>query len=226
MFEELRKLFDVLEKIEALHAGATTPGERHAAASARDRIMERLHQFERSDEPIEQKFTLVNQWSMRLFCALAKRYDLKPYRYFRQRYTTVMLRCPEKFVDEVLWPEFEVLDETLMNSLNEVTDKLIAESIFQGSTDVEVRDQALLGCDAVTTRATDTARKQENATRPSSSSDIPKPSSDRQEPCLKTASAKSSFENHVHNDRHNHVGRNDPCPCGSGKKYKKCCLKK
>jgi len=23
-----------------------------------------------------------------------------------------------------------------------------------------------------------------------------------------------------------HVGRNDPCPCGSGKKYKKCCLNK
>jgi hypothetical protein len=22
------------------------------------------------------------------------------------------------------------------------------------------------------------------------------------------------------------VGRNDPCPCGSGKKYKKCCLSK
>ena len=21
------------------------------------------------------------------------------------------------------------------------------------------------------------------------------------------------------------VGRNDPCPCGSGNKYKKCCLK-
>jgi uncharacterized protein YecA (UPF0149 family) len=21
----------------------------------------------------------------------------------------------------------------------------------------------------------------------------------------------------------NKVGRNDPCPCGSGKKYKKCC---
>ncbi|MCA3559444.1 MAG: DUF1186 domain-containing protein [Aestuariivirga sp.] len=23
---------------------------------------------------------------------------------------------------------------------------------------------------------------------------------------------------------HRHVGRNDPCPCGSGKKFKKCCL--
>ena len=25
---------------------------------------------------------------------------------------------------------------------------------------------------------------------------------------------------------HPKVGRNDPCPCGSGKKYKKCCLGK
>ncbi|QVL47005.1 MAG: SEC-C domain-containing protein [Thiocapsa sp.] len=25
----------------------------------------------------------------------------------------------------------------------------------------------------------------------------------------------------VHTDK---VGRNDPCPCGSGKKYKKCCV--
>jgi uncharacterized protein YecA (UPF0149 family) len=22
------------------------------------------------------------------------------------------------------------------------------------------------------------------------------------------------------------IGRNDPCPCGSGKKYKKCCMNK
>jgi preprotein translocase subunit SecA len=27
----------------------------------------------------------------------------------------------------------------------------------------------------------------------------------------------------VRNDEGNKVGRNDPCPCGSGKKYKKCC---
>ncbi len=25
-------------------------------------------------------------------------------------------------------------------------------------------------------------------------------------------------------DPHQHVGRNDPCPCGSGKKFKRCCL--
>ena len=26
-----------------------------------------------------------------------------------------------------------------------------------------------------------------------------------------------------HNEHGEKVGRNDPCPCGSGKKYKKCC---
>ena len=25
-------------------------------------------------------------------------------------------------------------------------------------------------------------------------------------------------------NRFNTIGRNDPCPCGSGRKYKKCCL--
>jgi preprotein translocase subunit SecA len=29
----------------------------------------------------------------------------------------------------------------------------------------------------------------------------------------------------VKDDEGNKVGRNDPCPCGSGKKYKKCCGK-
>ncbi|MCA9399026.1 MAG: SEC-C domain-containing protein [Candidatus Omnitrophica bacterium] len=27
----------------------------------------------------------------------------------------------------------------------------------------------------------------------------------------------------IRNDESAKVGRNDPCPCGSGKKYKKCC---
>ncbi|MGF1581869.1 MAG: SEC-C metal-binding domain-containing protein [Gemmataceae bacterium] len=27
-------------------------------------------------------------------------------------------------------------------------------------------------------------------------------------------------------NRKQKVGRNDPCPCGSGKKYKSCCLRR
>jgi|GEM_PF-671953 preprotein translocase subunit SecA len=29
----------------------------------------------------------------------------------------------------------------------------------------------------------------------------------------------------IHTDKNKQVGRNDPCPCGSGKKFKKCCGK-
>jgi preprotein translocase subunit SecA len=29
----------------------------------------------------------------------------------------------------------------------------------------------------------------------------------------------------IHADKDKQTGRNDPCPCGSGKKYKKCCGK-
>lgn len=35
-----------------------------------------------------------------------------------------------------------------------------------------------------------------------------------------TKEYKDSLQAHVE-----HIGRNDPCPCGSGKKYKKCCGK-
>lgn len=40
----------------------------------------------------------------RLFLALLHRYDIKPYRYYRQRYTTVMAKISRGFVDETLWP--------------------------------------------------------------------------------------------------------------------------
>lgn len=38
---------------------------------------------------------------------------------------------------------------------------------------------------------------------------------------------EAEFNKITQNDRTDEkIGRNDPCPCGSGKKYKKCCLKK
>ena len=30
----------------------------------------------------------------------------------------------------------------------------------------------------------------------------------------------------IKSDKRVKIGRNDPCPCGSGKKYKKCCMNK
>ena len=91
------KLIEKLKLIEALFAGATTPGERVAADAARLRILERLNTFEVADPPVEYKFTLGDLWARRVFVALLRRYDLKPYRYRGQRYTTVMVKVSKRF---------------------------------------------------------------------------------------------------------------------------------
>jgi hypothetical protein len=135
-----------LAAIEALFAGAATEGERLAAGAARERILERLKAESAVAPPIEYRFTLTDEWSHRLFVALLRRYGLKPYRYRRQRYTTVMVRVQQHFVDQTLWPQFEQLDRTLRGYLNEVADRVIRDVLQQDTGDVEVKpDTPALG---------------------------------------------------------------------------------
>lgn len=122
-------LRDRLRKIEALFAGAGTAGERLAAEAALERVRARLAELGRRDPPIELKVTLPDEWSRRLFLALTRRYGLQPYRKRKQRYTTVMLRVPRGFVDDVLWPEFKELNQALQAYLSEVTLKVIREQV-------------------------------------------------------------------------------------------------
>ena len=125
------RLKEKLRKIEALFAGAGTPGERLAAEAA----------LARSDPPVEMHFTMPDQWSCRLFLALCRRYGLKPYRYPRQRHTTVMVRTPKGFVDQILWPEFTELVQALQAYLLEVTLRVIREEVFADASDApEVRE--------------------------------------------------------------------------------------
>jgi len=135
------KLIEKLLRIEALHAGATTRGERVAAARAMQRILERLRKLQDEDEPIEYRFSMPDPWARKLFLALLRRYGLKPYRYYRQRYSTVMVRVPERFVDETLWPEFQELQETLYEYLGEVTDRVISEAIHTDSSEAVERQE-------------------------------------------------------------------------------------
>jgi hypothetical protein len=107
------QLRDKLRKIEALFAGATTSGERAATGAGAARIRARPHQSERSERPVEMRFSLPDPWSRQLFIALARRYGLRPYRYRRQRRTTIMLTVPQGFLDQILWPEFVQIDEAL-----------------------------------------------------------------------------------------------------------------
>jgi len=76
--------------------------------------------------------------SRKLFIALLRRYELKPYRYRRQRRNTVMVRVPRSFVDQTLWPEFLELSRVLEAYLDEVTRRVIAEAVHDDDTDEEV----------------------------------------------------------------------------------------
>jgi hypothetical protein len=131
-------LIEKLRKIERLHAGAATAGERDAAADAMARIRRRLEDVSKVERAIEYRFRVNDGWSKKLFIALLRRYGLKPYRYARQRHTTVMVRVPRSFVDETLWPQYLELSETLKKYLAEITDRVIAEGIHGDDGEEEV----------------------------------------------------------------------------------------
>jgi hypothetical protein len=77
-------------------------------------------------------------WSRKVFLALLRRYEIRPYRYSGQRYTTVMPRVSKRFVDETLWPEFQEIAQTLESYLSDVTDRVIHEVIHKDSSEAEL----------------------------------------------------------------------------------------
>ena len=123
------QLRDKLRKIEALFAGAGTAGERLAAEAALARVRARLVEIGQQDPPVEMQFSMPDQWSRHLFLALCRRYGLQPYRLYRQRRNTIMVRAPRGFIDQVMWPEFTELDRTLQAYLHEVTLRIIREEV-------------------------------------------------------------------------------------------------
>lgn len=132
------RLIEKLLAVEALHAGAATEGERVAAQNARRRILDRLRELVADDPPMEYRFSMVDMWSRKVFVALLRRYDITPYRYKGQRYTTVMAKVPRRFVDETLWPEFQELSDTLKSYLAEVTDRVVSRVIHADSSEAGV----------------------------------------------------------------------------------------
>ena len=139
-------LRDKLRKIEALFAGAATTGEKAAAGAAAERIRARLREEEKSEKPVEIRFSLPDPWSRQMFIALCRRYGLRPYRYPRMRRQSVMVRAPETFLNSVLWPEFQEINAALTEYLAEVTDKVIREAVFKETSDAdEVPEPAKIG---------------------------------------------------------------------------------
>jgi hypothetical protein len=136
------RLIEKLRLIEALFAGATTPGEKDAADRARQRILDRLESCERVDPPVVYRFSMNDMWSRKVFVALLRRYGITPYRRSGQRYTTVMAKVSMRFVGETLWPEFQEISATLQKYLSDVTDRVVGQVIHQDSSEAAVVDES------------------------------------------------------------------------------------
>jgi hypothetical protein len=134
-----QQLRERLRKISALFEGATTPGERSAAAAAIERVKKALAGFARTEPPSEFQFNLPDLWQRRLLAALCRRYGLEPFRYKRQRYTTVMVRAPKTFVQRTLWPEYQQLKRALDHYLNEATERIIQEEVYGNAEEARER---------------------------------------------------------------------------------------
>ena len=134
-----QKLREKLRKISALFEGAKTIGERHAAAAAIERVRQALAAIVQTEQPVEMRFTLPDLWQRRLFAALCRRYGLEPYRYVRQRYTTVMVRVPRSFVDRTLWPEYLQIKRALDEYLKEATERIIRQEVYRDTREARER---------------------------------------------------------------------------------------
>jgi hypothetical protein len=132
--EQLRER---LRKVESLFFGATSAGEREAASAATGRLKAKLDEIGRRDPPEEMKFRLPDQWSVRLFIALCRRYGLRPYRYPRQRNTTILVRAPRHFFDAVVWRQFSEVHTDLWIHFEQTTERLIREAIHADTADAE-----------------------------------------------------------------------------------------
>ncbi len=135
------RLIEKLRALEALYARPGTTAEGQAAADAAERIQQRLSETQGDDEPEEYRFSMPDMWSRRVFVALLRRHGLRPYRYSRQRRTTVMASVSERFVDETLWPQYKAFSGTLREYLSEVTDRVVAQVIHDDLTEAAVVEE-------------------------------------------------------------------------------------
>ena len=58
------------------------------------------------------------------------------------RRQSIVISAPQSFIDDVLWSEFEQINEALVDYLAEITDKVIREEVFGTTEDAEVVAEA------------------------------------------------------------------------------------
>lgn len=146
MTKPAQDIRDRLAKLEALFARGATEGERAAAGAALERIQARLDLGggKATAEPeIEMQYSLPDVWAVKLFVALCRKHEIKPYRYPRQRRTTVMVRVRKTEFEHTIAAEFQSLHRELTGYFSEMVEHLIA-NVMQSDGDDETLEQRQL----------------------------------------------------------------------------------
>ena len=132
-------VIEQIKKVEALIERAGTDGERQSAILAKERLLKH-----KNEEDIEYTIHTQDVWHKKLFNALCHKHNFKPYRYYRQKYTTVMVMISKTYLDETLWPEYLKFSEILQELVDDITLEVISkihknedEIIIQGEIEVK-----------------------------------------------------------------------------------------
>lgn len=127
------EILEKMRKVETLFQGTDQTGEADAARDALGRLSKQLNNL--PEEEAEFRVSLPDPWKRQVFCALARKLGFAPFRRYRQKRSTVMIRCGKKVMEEIFWPQFVELSTLLDTYLMEATEDIIATAIHRDTSE-------------------------------------------------------------------------------------------
>ena len=124
---------ETLGQIERHFAGASIAGKPDPDKAAMESIRNALREAEAREGSVELRLSLSDPMTMKLFLAVCRRYGIQPYQRQGQHRTTVMLKIPPSFSQNILVPEFQQLSEALAFFLRDTMERIIENSVFRDS---------------------------------------------------------------------------------------------
>jgi len=121
----MQNILERIKKVEALISWAKSDWEKNAAMAAKERIFKKYPELDIKNNIVEYTIKTQDSWHKKLFVAICRKYNIKPYRYYRQKYTTVMIKINEVFLHEILWKEYLEYSEILEELISWITDEVI-----------------------------------------------------------------------------------------------------
>ncbi len=116
-------LIKAFQRVEMRRAGISL-SDAHEE-QARQHIIAQWKGSRHAPDVQEFHCPMKNEWEQLLFHGLLKRYGIRPYRYRKQRNSTIMIRVSKRFLHECLWPMFNELSLDLQQRFNAIVKTLL-----------------------------------------------------------------------------------------------------